>query len=74
MPQLRMYDFSCFNDHTFEALVDNPQEALVCPKCNLKATRVISPIRSILDPLSFPTSESKWIREHEKAGSKGRSD
>jgi putative FmdB family regulatory protein len=70
MPPLRMYDFQCSEDHIFEALVEDPKELVSCPKCASHSNRIISPIRSILDPLSFPTAESKWIKEHEKAGRK----
>lgn len=65
---LRMYDFECPRGHSFEELVSDPKESPECPKCHLGGLRVISPIRSKLDPLTFPGASFKWIKEHEKAG------
>jgi len=69
-----MFDFECPEKHIFEALVEDPTELVSCPKCaSPLGKRILSPIKSLLDPLSFPTAESKWIKEHEKAGEKNES-
>lgn len=64
----KLYDFMCTLGHTFESLEKDALVKLKCPMCTNVSKRVISPIKSLLDPLSFPSAEAKWIREHEKAG------
>jgi hypothetical protein len=79
MPTLKIYDFECEYGHVFEAMVEGEQETLKCNVCsfnraspvNVIAKRIMSPTRSSLDPLSFPTAEAKWIKAHESAGSLG---
>jgi len=65
---LRLYDFECPKGHTFEALVDLGTQEEPCRDCGVISTKIISPIKCNLDPLTFPGASSKWIREHERAG------
>jgi hypothetical protein len=70
----RMYDFTCLNGHTYEALVETDTRTDDCPQCGLRATRIISAVRCKLDPISgdFPGATMKWAREHERAGGTSR--
>jgi len=63
-----LYDFKCPQGHQFESLESTSQALPECPECFQESTRVISPVKCKLDPLSFPGAGDKWIREHEKAG------
>ena len=45
----KLYDFKCLNGHVFEALVTEDQHTIRC-ECGYSAKRIISPIRSSLDP------------------------
>lgn len=62
---LRIYDFQCPNGHIFESFVDPQLMHLPCTQCTDVADRLISPVRSILDPISgtFPGATMKWARD-----------
>jgi hypothetical protein len=60
---LRLYDFKCLNGHVFEALVPVDQHTVRC-ECGDSAKRIISPVRSKLDPISgdFPDATRRWAK------------
>lgn len=63
---LRLYDFTCTNNHTTEHLTDPDQRVVLCPVCGHNAQRIISPVSFSLDN-TFPGYSMKWARDHEKA-------
>ena len=62
---LRIFDFQCPNGHIFEAFIDSELKQLPCTQCTDIADRLISPVRSVLDPISgtFPGATMKWARD-----------
>lgn len=64
----RMYDFRCTDNHTFEALVSDDVTELPCRTCSLTAPRIISPVRTMLDPISgdFPGATMKWAKNRQE--------
>jgi hypothetical protein len=70
----RIFDFRCSNDHVFEAFVDSECRETDCRECSETATRMISPVRTMLDPISgsFPGATMKWARDREKKIQKER--
>ena len=63
---LMLYDFECKSGHKFEELVQPSRKSLICPTCNLKATRLVAApkidnIRMGVSP-DFPTAARKWER------------
>lgn len=64
----RIFDFKCSNDHIFEAFVDSECKEMGCRECDDVAVRVISPVRSVLDPISgsFPGATMKWARDRQR--------
>jgi hypothetical protein len=69
-----MIDFRCDNGHTTEKLIDSKATEIECPECSLTANRIISPVRSLLDPLSgdFAGATMKWARDRERKIQKER--
>jgi DNA-directed RNA polymerase subunit RPC12/RpoP len=67
-------DFKCSNGHTTEKLIDNKTREIECPVCSEIASKVISPVRSLLDPISgdFVGATMKWARDREKKIQKER--
>lgn len=63
MPR-RMFDFECKNSHITESFVDVDTKEVQCGECGEVATRILSPIKVALDPLSgqFQTATAKWSR------------
>jgi hypothetical protein len=63
MPR-RLFDFECKNSHITEAFVDLDTKEVQCGECGEKATRIISPSRVYLDPISgdFPVATARWAR------------
>lgn len=62
---LRIFDFQCSNGHVFEAFIDSETRQTPCKECSETANRLISPVRSVLDPISgtFPGATMKWARD-----------
>lgn len=62
---LRIFDFQCPNGHIFEQFIDSQLKQVPCTQCSEIADRMISPVRSVLDPISgsFPGATMKWARE-----------
>ena len=75
MPRI-IIDFRCDNEHTTEKFVESGTTEIQCPECSLMARKIISPIRSLLDPLSgdFAGATMKWARNREKQIQKERRD
>ena len=67
-------DFRCENEHTTEKFIDSKTAEIQCPECSLMASRIISPVRSLLDPLSgdFAGATMKWARDRERKIQKER--
>ncbi len=66
---IKVHDFKCSNGHIFEKFC-RTDEAVSC-HCGAETKRLISGTKCYLDPTGgFPGAASKWIREHERAGSK----
>jgi len=67
-------DFRCKNGHTTEKFIDSKTTEIECPECSLMASRIISPVRSLLDPISgdFAGATMKWARDREKKIKKER--
>ena len=65
---LRIFDFKCPNDHVFEAFVDSECRETECKECSEVARRIISPVKTVLDPLSgsFPGATMKWAKDRQK--------
>lgn len=70
---IKVRDFKCDNGHTFEVFVSDGTTVTRCD-CGASAKPIVSATKCMLDPVSghFPGAASKWIREHEKAGAKGK--
>jgi hypothetical protein len=63
-----LFDFKCENGHVHERLTSHNTNYLVCPECGKQAKKIISPVRSKLDPLSgdFLGATAKWMRNREQ--------
>jgi hypothetical protein len=64
---LKIRDFKCPNGHIKEYFVSDDIELIRC-ECGEDAKKVISPIRSVLDPISgdFAGATMKWARDRER--------
>ncbi len=64
MPR-QMYDFKCKDSHITEAFVDVDTKEVRCSVCDGTATRILTPPRIYLDPISgdHPSATSKWARQ-----------
>ena len=64
MPR-RMYDFECKDSHITESFVDVETKQVQCSVCDETATRILTPPRIYLDPISgdHPSATSKWARQ-----------
>ena len=67
-------DFTCCNGHTTEKHIDRKTATIDCPDCSEIATKIISPVRSVLDVVSgdFPGATAKWARGRTKKIEKER--
>lgn len=62
-----LFDFRCDKtDKVFERWVPSDTKRVQC-RCGSEAQRLISPVKSVLDPLSghFPGATMKWAKAHE---------
>ena len=59
----RLFDFRCPCGQVFEDLVNSNTTTSRCG-CGLEAKRIVSPVRSQLDPISgdFPDATRRWAR------------
>ena len=65
---LRIFrDFKCPNGHVTEHFLSNDTEVTRCD-CGEEARKVISPVRSVLDPISggFAGATMKWAKDRER--------
>lgn len=64
----RLFDFKCTDGHVTEQFIDDKTHKSTCDQCDKPASRIISPVRSMLDPLSgaFPKATDKWTRNREQ--------
>jgi ubiquitin C-terminal hydrolase len=60
-----MYDFKCKDSHIIECFVDVDIKEVQCSVCDGTATRILTPPRIYLDPISgdHPSATSKWARQ-----------
>jgi putative FmdB family regulatory protein len=65
-----LYDFKCSCGEIFEGLARIDERTRKCGSCGLEANRMVSAPSIKLEGWSghFPSSHSKWVRQHEKAG------
>jgi hypothetical protein len=63
MPR-RMFDFVCKNSHNTEAFVEVDTKEVQCGECGETATRIISPSRVYIDPISGDSqvATARWAR------------
>jgi hypothetical protein len=63
-----LYDFKCSDNHVTEGYVSSDITVHPCGVCANQAHRIISPVRSRLDPLSgdFPGATMKWATNRQK--------
>lgn len=63
MPR-RLFDFVCKNSHNTEAFVELDTKEVQCGECGETATRIISPSRVYIDPISGDSyvATAKWAR------------
>jgi hypothetical protein len=63
-----LFDFKCSEGHITESLVNSTENTAQCKVCEATATKIISPIRCKLDPLSghFPGETEKWAKARQK--------
>lgn len=63
-------DVTCEAGHTTEVFVDSKMTTMECPVegCEEQAKRIISPVRTSLDPISgdYPGATMKWMANREK--------
>lgn len=64
------FDVTCPDGHTNEVFEDSETQEVSCPQpgCNEVATRIISPVRTHLDPRDsgFPGARMKWMKTREQ--------
>jgi hypothetical protein len=67
----KVYDFRCDNGHVTEKFVESTVTTSRCG-CGADSTWMVSAPSFHLNGAdgSFPGAHMKWVREHEKAGSK----
>ena len=63
-------DVQCSEGHIHEVFIDSKSTKTECPEpgCNRVAERIISPVRSKLDPTSgdYPGATIKWQKDREQ--------
>lgn len=63
-----LFDFECENGHVNERMADSDCTHMPCLDCKSMAKKLISPVRSKLDPISgdFMGATRKWERNREQ--------
>lgn len=63
-----LFDFTCEDGHTNEHFVSSETTTVECKTCGKLATRIVTPPRIHLDPLSgdFPGSTFKWAKARDQ--------
>jgi hypothetical protein len=64
----RIFEFVCVKGHVTEKYIDESERVVQCPHCGNDASRIISPVRTALDPISgdFPGATMAWERKREE--------
>ena len=68
---LIIFDFQCAKGHVHEAMVnrDTVVEGYTrdCPACGGASSKMISPVKSVLDPISgsYPGATMKWAKDRQ---------
>jgi hypothetical protein len=64
----RMFEFRCVKDHVTEKYIDDDIKVVQCPHCGNDASRIISAVRTALDPISgdFPGATMAWERNRQE--------
>jgi hypothetical protein len=59
-----IYEYRCKEGHTQDRYTDSECTSVPCLDCGNKAERIISAVRSKLDPISgdFEAATRKWMR------------
>ncbi len=63
MPR-RIFDFECKNSHITESFVDLDTKEVQCGECGEIATRILSPSRIYIDPISGDSqvATARWAK------------
>ena len=63
----RIFEFRCVKGHVTDRYVDDTVTTITCPHCRNDASRIISAVRSALDPISgqFPDATERWVKRRE---------
>ena len=69
-----LFDFRCSEGHTAEHFTTKDTSEVSCLICGKPANRIISPVRSVLDPISgdFLGATRKWAKHREQQIKKER--
>ena len=59
-----MFDFKCDNGHVNEFLRDSDVEEVDCPDCELKARKIVTPVKVNRGKDSWKETR-KWARQRE---------
>lgn len=72
----RIYEFGCSEGHITERFIDESFRTTECAECGLPAGRVVSPVTSVLDPISgtYPGATMKWARYRQQKIQQERKD
>lgn len=64
----RIFEFQCSDNHVSERYISEDVTEAPCKVCSLPAQRVVSAVRSKLDPISgdFPGETAKWAKMRQK--------
>lgn len=61
----RLYDFKCDNGHVNDFLRYPDVEEVDCPDCELKARKIITPVKIQRD-MNSPAGKERWAKQREK--------
>jgi len=68
---LIIFDFQCEQGHVHEAMVNRNKVTegykRDCPECGGSSSKMISPVKSVLDPISgsYPGANMKWAKDRQ---------
>ena len=68
---LIIFDFQCEEGHVHEAMVNRDEVTEEyrrdCPECGGASSKMISPVKSVLDPISgsYPGATMKWAKDRQ---------
>jgi len=64
----KIFDYQCTNDHITEHMTGSDERTVLCPECGHTSHRIISPVPAHFKGFGWPDKDTKWIKEHERAG------